>query len=116
MNNTCYDNDTCDQCLHKEVYRLDLCSFGAAAKLGRLDIVKHMCKHEGCHSEVLEEVVEYGHLDIVKYIYENFEQDPDSIKRAIVLAKECGHLDIVEYLKEKTKTKRVWSCKSCGCK
>ena len=81
----------------------------AAAKLGLLSIVKHLCSLKcdpnirgWCGRQPIHMAAVKGHLDIVKYLVENQRCHPSSLDYSgttpLYLAASDGHLPIVRYL------------------
>lgn len=81
-------------------------------KLGLLDVLK--CYHNEKNTHVLGSYIciaaEYGHLEIVKYLFEKCRTAGNSRLTPILPAIKHGHIDIVRYLVENGQdVNNVWN-------
>ena len=86
-------------CLKKKPGYIDLIYYGSdmACSKGYMNIVKVLCEYGYEFSEdSINGAIEYGHLDIAKFLYKNYNLEP--FEFAIDETTVKGHLNVLEWL------------------
>ncbi|EGG18608.1 hypothetical protein DFA_04102 [Cavenderia fasciculata] len=100
--------------------RTEGCSTDAmnlAAKKGYLEIFLHLNRTEKWSDHILDNAIQSEDLELVEYIYENFDDDCINgiTAEGVEYAAMNGSLDIIEFLHQEYPTADIWTPKAIDC-